>query len=88
LPVGAPRRDGAGVTMSDPVKIQLILATATVLVAFVSAYFSYKAVKVSKETHKLVNGNVKQLVEVSIKSAVAEALLNAKRLLEDEKNKP
>lgn len=64
--------------MSDAVQIQLISSLATVLVAFVSAWFAFKAHKAAKETHILFNSRMTELMELAKAAARAEGVLQEK----------
>lgn len=71
--------------MSDPVKIQMIVSGAAVLVAVVSAFFAYLAHKTSKQTHILFNSRMTELMELAKKAAKAEGVLEEKEF--QQKNK-
>lgn len=61
--------------MTDAVAIQITISTAAVLVAGVSAYFSYKAKTSALNTHELVNSRMSQLLKMAKSSSRAAGRL-------------
>jgi Asp/Glu/hydantoin racemase len=70
---------GAYFAVTDAVSISIITSLSAVAMAFVSAYFSYKAKSVSEETHKLVNSRMGELLELAKSSSKAEGKLEGKQ---------
>lgn len=61
--------------MSDPVQIAIATSTSACVIAFVGAYFAYKAKIAAKETHLAVNSRMDELLKISKASAKAEGKL-------------
>lgn len=72
--------------MTDAVAISIVTSIAAVLMAGISAFFSYRAKAVAEETHKAVNSRLTSFLELAKKSFTNDGVLQEKeaQLVRDE----
>lgn len=61
--------------MSDPVQIAIATSTSACVIAFVGAYFAYKAKIMANKTHQIVNSRMTELLALAKSSSKAEGKL-------------
>lgn len=64
--------------MTDAILISVIAGVAAVFAATVSAYFSYRAVAISRETHLIVNSRMEEFLRLARLASRAEGVLEEK----------